>query len=149
MNAKEKNAAIKAVTELEGKELANAVGELIEAKSVAETALETLTEEHNKCTEEKEALKVKADQADALSTQVEELTAQLEAAKEDPNALKRCNKTFTVEGKTYGFKTGTLKVRIAGYKEPVTADEIAEDKTLQARLVKIGYAGIEEVPTKK
>lgn len=149
MNKKELTAAIKAVTDLEGEKLANAVGELIKAKNKAQSDLAELTETHSACEGEKEALKEKADQADALATEVEELTAQLEEAKEDPNALKRCNKTFKIGKKEYRFKNGILQVRLKGHKDPVLAETIAADKELRERLVKIGFSGIEEVPEKE
>lgn len=146
MKKAELDKAIKNVMALEGEELQNAIGELISNEDKAKTDLATLTETHSACEGEKEALQEKADQVDALTEEVEELKAQLEEAKKDPKALKRCNKTFKVGKKTYRFKNGVLQARIKGFQDPVKSEDIASDKELRERLVKIGYAGIEEVP---
>ena len=85
--------------------------------------------------------------------EIQSLTEKLEAAKEDPDTLKRCSATFTVNGKTYQFKQGILKVHVSRRLNPEApgmypAEEIAKNKKLREALVKINYGGIELVPSK-
>jgi hypothetical protein len=149
MKQAELNKIVDSILKLEGEELEKAVGSLVVDKINAEEKSATAIESARKAAE------ASAETISALELKVNDLEGQLADAKDDPEALNRCSKTFKIGKKEYRFKTGVVDVvvpaRILNDKKKAgthSADEIAEDKEIREALVKIEFGGIEEVPTK-
>lgn len=120
-----------------------------------ENAVDIIREAFVTCENELKEVKAASEEIEALKEakaksdeELEALKEQLAAAKADPSLLKKCPKTFTVDGIKYGFKKGIMKVHVSKRMHHLKsgvydASEIASDKELREILVEEGFGGFE------